>query len=322
MEEDEEDIDEADRCDNLHAMYWPSNFSSAGREFRTIISDRLYTIFKKAPATWIVNTLLEIVPIPFNKSVSSNIDSILQEIAPSTSDTFAAALQIYAQLGMPERLTQLLDTHYHLLRPRDSSVLQVAVLTLLDCPGYGTESLRYAESAFRDTIQNVHNAIRGTFIRIEEDQYVRYLEEQVLKLKQGTATRKEHLEEWAGNVISPPSAGMLHPFAFAAMMMGMPPFPGTDMAGDDEDDESAILGFVNLDQADPDLRELKEEFRPDLKESLEIWIELMHVTQKGRTIASKLYLEFSQKMPWMKAGDVMEEMIKRYFIHYSRALNH
>lgn len=107
----------------------------------------------------------------------------------------------------------------------------------------------------------------------------------------------------------------MHPMAFAAMIMGLPALPGTD-DGEDAD----FLNYVDLDQRDPDLDDLREEYRPDLKGMFDGWVHLAQTMKGGPAILNKTYASALELMPWLRGSDIAAEMINRYDPSVSRLL--
>ena len=102
------------------------------------------------------------------------------------------------------------------------------------------------------------------------------------------------------------SNGPMHPMAFAAMMMGLPMMPGGD--GDDDAD---ILSYVDFDQDDPDLEELRDEYRPNLKAIFDGWNHIGQSLMGGSTVLARSYIKAVEIMPWLRASDVVSEMTSR-----------
>ena len=92
--------------------------------------------------------------------------------------------------------------------------------------------------------------------------------------------------------------------AFAAFMVGLPIAPGLDDA-----DDADPLGY--LDQADPDLDDLREEFKPRMKERFEGWSEVAMIMRGGNVTLGKVYMQIVALMPFFRVSDAVDEMIAR-----------
>ena len=77
-------------------------------------------------------------------------------------------------------------------------------------------------------------------------------------MRQVTPGRQDRIERWV-DAVSTPGLNNPNPMAFAAMVMGLPITP--TMEGLDEME----LSYLEMDPSDPDLEDLREEFRPRLK---------------------------------------------------------
>jgi len=92
----------------------------------------------------------------------------------------------------------------------------------------------------------------------------------------------------------------------AAMMMGLPIIPGMD-EGEDND----ILNYVDLDQNDPDMDDLREDYQPNLRQRFDGWVQLAQNMNGGPVLLAKLYLKAVELMPWLCGFDAVIEMISR-----------
>jgi hypothetical protein len=84
------------------------------------------------------------------------------------------------------------------------------------------------------------------------------------------------------------------------------------MPGMDDGDDADILSYVDLDQDDPDLDDLRDTYRPNLKAIFEGWVHVGQTLKGGSLVLAKLYLKALEMMPWLRAADVVEEMANRY----------
>ena len=110
--------------------------------------------------------------------------------------------------------------------------------------------------------------------------------------------------------------------ALAAFMMGLPVFPGA-LAPDDSDEEDAgasdpfgYLDSLDSDSVDPELEDLRDEFRPRIKERFDGWVEVGSVMPGGAGVLLRAYIKILGLMPFFRAGDVVDEIISRYVPPY------
>lgn len=233
----------------------------------------------------------------------ARISNILAEVAGDTADNLVAALEIHISNNEAHKIASLIKSHSYLLRLRDAPTLQCAV-SMLDSSHYHARSLEILEKELHDCIRAIHAAVRSCFTHIEEKTNKEDLAE-FLQLRSGTSDRKERVEDWVERVLTP-SNGPVHLMAFAAMMVGLPMMPGSE-DGDDGD----MLSYVDLDQNDPDLDDLREEYRPNLKAVFDGWCHIGQTLKGGPTILGKVYLRALELMPWLRGSDVVTEMANR-----------
>ena len=301
-DDSEYDNGEYDRCHcHFHARHWPEYMNRARVPLRECVEQRLTRIFETTPSLRLYNTLLSISHNIFK--TESHLSKTLLEIAGNTPDNLVAALNISVVLSDESTVASLLKLYAYLLRPRDAITLQSAVCTL-DNSEYQPNGFSILEQELEDSMRAIHATIRSCFSHIEDESNKKELLE-ILKLPQKSSPRKERLEQWSEQVIS---SSTLNPMAVAAIMMGLPMFPGMD-EGEDND----LLNYVELDQNDPDLDDLREEFQPNLKERFDGWIQLAQTMTGGPALLAKLYLKAVDLMPWLRGFDAATEMICRSF---------
>lgn len=240
-------------------------------------------------------------------SISHNVFQtelhLSKKMPGSTPDNLVAVLDINIFLGDEDKIASLLKSHAYLLRPRDASTLQSAVCTLEDSR-YQSISSAILQQELEDSLRAIHATVRSCFSHIEEESNKKELLE-ILKLPPKSSPRKERLEHWSEQIIT---SSTLNPMAVAAMMMGLPMLPGMD-EGEDND----ILNYVDLDQDDPDLDDLREDYQPNLKRRFDGWTQLAQNLKGGPALLAKLYLKAIDLMPWLSGFDAATEMISRYF---------
>lgn len=306
-EDHEEDYytDSEDGCEHCtcsqHAPHWTKAIGSQRFELRELIQNQLMTRFELMPSLSLHHSLLSLSLDP--DETEDEMQDILAEVATSSSDTFAAALNIYSNDDNPEPISTLLITHYHLLRPRDASILQSATVTLAGDSDFTSQSLQILEKELMDTARALRAAVSPLFNRIEEDTNKQEIV-QIAKLRHGSAQRQDRVERWVDKVVTP-GRGTPNPMALAAFMMGLPIAPGME-----DDDDADPLGY--LDQPDTDLEDLREEFRPKIQERFDGWTEVALVFKGGPAVLMKVYTQIIALMPFFRVHDVVEEMISRY----------
>jgi len=228
---------------------------------------------------------------------------LLSSVATSCSDNFAAALDIHASESSTEDILTLLDNHSHLLRPRDANALQSAVAVLSDTPLLQAHGLQIIRKELLDTARAIHSSLLSCFSNVDE---VIHREEirHIAALRMGSSLRHDRIEQWVDAIVTPGSQPP-NPMNFAAILMGLPLPPGLDDGDDDP------LGHLDVDQNDPDLEDLREEFRPNLKERFEGWSEMPLTIQGGQALLIDIYVKLTEMMPFLHASDAVDEMIAR-----------
>ena len=295
------DGDEFERCCcHFHAKHWPEYINKARIPLRECVERRLTRIFETTPSLRLYNTLVSISHNVFQ--TECQLSKKLPGIAGSTPDNLVAALDINIFISDEEMVASLLKSHAYLLRPRDAATLQNAVCILEDSE-YQSRSFAILEKELEDSMRAIYATVRSCFAHIEEESNKKEVLE-ILKLPK-SLTRKERLEQWSERIIT---SSTLNPMAVAAIMMGLPMFPGMD-EGEDND----LLSYVDLDQNDPDLDDLREEYRPNLKQRFDGWVQLAHDMRGGPALLAKLYLKAVNLMPWLRGFDTVAEMISRCF---------
>ena len=298
VDDSDYDGDEYDRCRcHFHARHWPEYINRARIPLRECVEQRLTSIFETTPSLRLYNTLMSISHNVFQTELH-----LSKKMPGSTPDNIVAALEIHIFLGDEDKVASLLKSHAYLLRPRDAATLQSAVCTLEDSP-YRSRSFAILQQELEDSLRAIHATIRSCFSHIEEESNKKELL-QILKLPPKSSPRKERLEQWSEQIIT---STTLNPMAVAAMMMGLPMLPGMD-EGEDND----ILNYVDLDQNDPDLDDLREDHQPNLKQRFDGWVQLAQNMTGGPTLLAKLYLKGVDLMPWICGFDAVTEMISRY----------
>ncbi|KAH0586859.1 hypothetical protein H2248_005703 [Termitomyces sp. 'cryptogamus'] len=301
----------------IHATHWPESMAQHRTRLRELIEDRLHTIFRAMPSMDMFNVI---------RAISANpivTDQILlketNENATKSSDTLVGALAIYTSKVNAFRIYTLLDTHSHLLRPCDAEVLQKAVRVLAGS-GYSSNALEILERELLDTIRAIHAALTAVFGLVDHTEHKIDVEE-ILKLRAGSSERKDRIQRWVDSILT--HAAPMNPVAFAAMMMGFPMAAAVEEGGHEDP-----AGFLDdIDHADPDWEELKEEFRPPLKERFDGWCQLTAMWKEttNKTALGNVYAKAVQIMPYLRGADIVEHLIVRLTelhgkTHIARAL--
>ncbi|EPQ59835.1 hypothetical protein GLOTRDRAFT_136589 [Gloeophyllum trabeum ATCC 11539] len=305
MREYEEDDheDDPDRCScSYHADHWPKKLNDHIVPLRKLVQDHLLSVFQVSPSLGLWECLLAISTDP--KATRAQLEKQLSSIATSSTSTFVAALDIRSFQCNNEALISLLDTHAHLLRPRDAPSYQQAVISLSHNPFFQYRALQMLEKELLDAARAIRAALLGYFSEIDKQANKDEFED-IMKLRAASDARRERLEAWVDAIVTPGTQPP-HPMAFAALMMGLP--LGAAIADSDEPDP---LGYLDIDQSDPDLEDLREEFRPQLKLRFESWVLAAGSVKGGSTVLSRVYKDILGSMPYVRARDAVDEMIGR-----------
>ncbi|KAI0640590.1 hypothetical protein C8Q79DRAFT_995423 [Trametes meyenii] len=286
----------------LHPKHWSHRISSQMWQFRRKVQAAMIEVFKVTPSLRLYSALLSHSSDP--DATEAELSSYLSKMATSCPETFAATLDIYALENNTDGIASLLKTHSHLIRPRDAVVLQSAVNTMGANPFHQQRALEMIEKELLDTAHAVHTALLGPFSLLETPENRTEIE-QVLKLRQSSAGRQDRVERWV-DAISTPGMNAPNPMALAAMVMGLPIVPAMD--GTEDADP---LGYLDLDPQDPDMEDLRDEFRPRLKQRFEGWTDTAVTVKGASVILLKVYREIMQMMPFLRANDVVEDMVGR-----------
>jgi hypothetical protein len=155
-------------------------------------------------------------------------------------------------------------------------------------------------------------AIRGVFVHLDEEVHKKELQE-IIKLKSNAEGRRSRVDTWVKTVMNNPSGGMPNPMAFASMLFGIPMMPGMPGLGDDPADEADMLNIIDFEgSGDADMDDLQEELKPKLKQRFDGWTQLATVMKGGSVATTKAYAKAVELMPFLRASDIVNEMINRY----------
>lgn len=311
---DEDYVDEdedVDSCEDdgsacpcaYHAEHWPGLINEQRTHLRNLVEQRLIVIFETRPCLRLYNTLTLITDDAFE--TTSLLNRMLVRSAGNTAETLVAALNIYAAEHKSIQIAAALDSHSHLLRPRDAETLQVCAV-VLGTTGFAVRCLTLIEKELNDCVRCIHAATKSTFCHMNLVIHKKEFAE-ILKLRLGTQARRDRIERWVDAIIS--SAAPMNPMAsFAAMMMGLPMAPGMEEGGLD-----AELAFLDLDGSDSDLEDIREEFRPRLKDRFVGWCELAASFKRigSAAVLSRVYTNAVTMMPFIQAHDAVQQMLDK-----------
>lgn len=299
--EDEDVDDEYDSDDEMprYCKHWPSRIRTQLKELRFLIQESLVSTFEIQPSVPLFACL---TTLSFSPSVmKTRLLHSLEPVATSCSDSFAMALEVYALEGKASDILRLLDSHNYLLRPRDSNSLRTAVRTLSE-HGHTQRALQIVEKELVDTARAIRQSLLLSYSQLDLPENRAEIDH-VLKAPRGSVNRRDRVEAWV-DAITTPGAEQPNPFMFAAMMMGMPAMPGMN-----HDDDQYT--YLDIEPHDPDLDDLRGEYRPALKHRFEGWVDVGLVLKGGPAVLLKVYRGLVDLMPFLKAADAVEEMITR-----------
>ncbi|KIJ59771.1 hypothetical protein HYDPIDRAFT_177707 [Hydnomerulius pinastri MD-312] len=285
-----------------YASHWSWRISDQQTRLRGLVHETLLGLFKIAPSAPLFASMAAIAED--EDDLDDELHPILMTVATYSSENFSAALRILSLNNKSESLNHLLSTHKHLLRSQDAASLQFATLIMSGNFFYRPYALSIVHEELTDVSNALCAAVRSSFCHIQTEAYKTELT-QILALRQDSLNRRSRVERWVKNVLTP-QPEHTHPMALAALMMGIPLPPG--MEGGDEGD---MLGYFEIDGDDPELEDLKEEFRPNLKARLTGWVDTGMSVKGGQAILLKVYTKVVEDMPFLNANDVVEEMSAR-----------
>ena len=138
--------------------------------------------------------------------------ALLRITATACSDSFATALEIYAVKGKIEEIIELLDSHSHLLRPRDCDAFQAAARALIDT-GHKQRALAIMEKELLDTTRAIRQSLLPSYSQLETPANKSEIAA-IMKTRAGSAGRQNRVEAWV-DAITTPGAEQPNPFVFA-----------------------------------------------------------------------------------------------------------
>ena len=286
----------------LYADHWPRSANFAVNDIRDFVQQCLSSHFQISPSLGLYKGIMSIGPdiVPIRRSLLEAAESN----ALWSSDNFAAALSIFAFEDSADTIWKLHSRGTHLLRPRDSTDYQRAVVTLAKKFTFKSRALDICQDQLLIVAREFQASLCLAFSRLYDPARVAELE---ALLKQTSVARGSNIESWVTGVL-PPGASHANPMTFAAMMMGLPvPVAGGELGGADE------FNMLDLEKdRDPDLEDLREEFRPRFKERFQTWLGATITIGKHDQVFRAVFKELLTMMPFLRATDIVDEMLNRY----------
>lgn len=309
---DDSDYETAHNVNSSHDQrpkHWPARFKSAFPDFVDVIKARLQTVFSLEPSAELYQAI-QAMPA---SSLSSSPETVRQElqvaldnVATSTTSTMLAALRIYSDQHLPDKLSYLLSSHSYLLRPHDFAIHQSAIKIMASDQRYVPQVLAIIEGELSDSIASIRYAVISCFSGIEKPRFKHELN-QIMKLKSGTLDRKDMVERWVDSILTPGTA-INGPMALAAVMMGVGlPFGGVTPMDLQDSDPLSFLDSETLN--DPEYAPLREEHRPNLSDRLDGWIKRCSTLVKGPELLINMYKKTIDLIPWIRAPDIIDELV-------------
>jgi hypothetical protein len=282
------------------SRHWSQTIYAHTNLLQKRIETALTAAFETSPSLALYSTLLSITQD--SRQLEKRLLEYLQATAKVSSDTYAVALEIYALEHKVNDIIDLLDSHSHLLRPRDFAALQSATI-LISNHGHGQRALQILQAELLDVVRMLRSALLQSFSLMEEPAH-RVELMQIIKMPRGATGRRARVESWVDTVTTP-GVGAPNPMMFAALFMGMPGVPGTN----NDDDQYT---YLDIDPHDPDLEDLRAEFRPNLKKRFESWVDVALQLKGGQSMLLNTYKKIIDTLPFLRAPDATEEMMAWY----------
>ena len=298
---------------SFYAPHWSWRITDQQSRLRDLVHTALLDIFKVAPSGQLFSSMIAIAED--EDDLEEEIHPLLMSVAGHSSDNLSAALRIASLNNRTDSVNTLLEAHKHLLRPQDAASLQFAVLIMSSDHAHRTHAMSIIEEELMDVTRVFHAAVRFSFCNIDSEINKTELT-QILALRRDTIGRRSRVERWVKGVVTP-QIDTAHPMALAALMIGIPLPPGVE--GSDEGD---MLGYFEVDGDDPEVEDLREEFRPNIKSRFQGWVDTAMAIKGGPALLLKVYAKMIVDMPFLKGIDVVEEMSARYVarVAFSRRL--
>jgi hypothetical protein len=302
--EDDDDEDGSQDYRSLspfHADHWPKSANFPVDDVRDLVQQCLVSYFHISPSLGLYTSI---------KNISTDEPAArrsLLETAESnalwSSDNLAAALSIFADEDSVDVIWKLHTRGAHLLRPRDALDYQTAVVALGNKPGFRSRAMKICQDQLLAIARELRAELCLPFSRLYDSARMSELE---TLFKQNPISRRANVESWV-NAIETPTPNLAHPnpIAFAAMMIGIP-VPVGELGGVEE--------YNGLDlgkERDPDLEDLRDEFRPQFKNRFQGWLGATLTIGKPDQVFRSVYTELLTMMPFLRDSDIIDEMLNR-----------
>lgn len=277
--------------------HWSASIVKHLPRLRQHVETTLLTVFETNPSPALCDTLLRMS----YRVLRPQLIELMKTIATTSSDVYSVALEVCSEERELGAVLGLLDSHSHLLRPRDAEALQTAA-KFLSRYGHAPRAVCILEAELLDTARAIRHALLQSFSQLESSANRTELT-QIIKMRSGAPGRRDRVEAWV-DAAATPGANQPNPMLLAAMVMGIGPMPGLN-ADDDP------YTYLDLDPSDPDLADLRSEYRPDFKKRFEGWADIGLVLKGGPASLLGVYRKIVEILPFLRASDITEEMISR-----------
>jgi hypothetical protein len=308
LTEDEDDEDGTQDYRSLspfHAHHWPKSTDFPIDVVRDLVQQCLVSYFQISPSLELYTSI---------KNISTDMPAVRRSLLETvesnafwSSDNFAAALTIFADEDSAEVIWRLHTRGAHLLRPRDATDYQTAVVSLANKPTYRSRAQKICQDQLLVIAREFRAELCLPFSRLYDSARMSELE---ALLKQSPISRKANVESWVTTISTPNSGHQGHPnaMAFAAMMMGLPvPVVGGELGGVEE-----LNGLDLGKEGDPDLEDLRDEFRPQFKNRFQGWLEAtLTIGKPADQVFRAVSTELLTMMPFLRGSDIVNEMLDR-----------
>ena len=290
----------------FHADHWPKSANYPINDLRDLVQQCLVSNFQISPSLELYKGIGSISTNAL--TVRRSLLETIESNALCSSDNFAAALNIFAWDDSAEAIWKLHTRGSHLLQPWHALEYQNAVVTLGDKSAFKSRASKICQDQLVIIARELRASLCIPFSRLYDPVRVTELE---TILKQTSLSRRGNIESWV-TAISTPGPSHPNPMAFAAMMMGLPvPLAGGQLGGVEE------LNMLDLEKdTDPDLDDLREEFRPQYKSRFEGWLGATFAIGKSDSVFRAVYDESLTMMPFLRDSDIVDEMLSRYVSPY------
>ncbi|KAI0269337.1 hypothetical protein BC834DRAFT_624032 [Gloeopeniophorella convolvens] len=302
-DDDEDAYDDYSEWSPFTPDHWPRSANFPVNDIRDIVQETLVSCFQILPSLELYNSTKRISTDPLGAQQS--LLKTAESNAFASSDNFAAALNIFAHERSADTVLDLLKRGSHLLRPRDTAIHQVALRALSLKSTHKPQAMKICHDQLLVVARELRAALCVPFSRLYDP--VRVTELDAL-LKQRSLSRASNVESWV-SAVSTPASSMPNPVAFAAMMMGLPVPPPI---AEGEIDGPEEINMIDLEKdRDPDLDDLREELRPQLKSRFESWQRTMQDVARSGNAFRQVIGELLALMPFLSDNEIIEEMLAR-----------